>query len=279
MSGKTSSEEAKKPLPFWEWQELITKAPIPDGLKLTYIALRNFDGKNGCHPKLATVAERRGLSVNTVQRHITALRRHRYLFSQQSRGPNRYWFTNTEGSPGAYKEHDLLLYEPEPIEQINYTTPKDGVVSNGAARNTTPRDGVANYTTPKDGVSEVAVKEHLNTRKTYDITETRQRPALVAQTENGNDETAPVNGLQQTANDNGWRDGKGPTKLFSQANGKGATEEEVQELAALLQERGAGSSYADNTPEKQARNLLAIHDLAECKAALGDTIAEKGRRP
>ena len=171
-----ADNDAAEKLGHWQWQELIIKAPIPEGLKLTYITLRNFDGVKGCYPKLQTVAERRGLSARTVKRHVAALRRHRYLFSEQSRGPSHYWFTNTEGSPGCYEEKDLLLYDLEPITQIYYATPKDGTVSDGLARSDTPRDVTPNSDTPRDGITEVAVEVASEVQNDKDVTETGPQP-------------------------------------------------------------------------------------------------------
>ncbi len=256
-------------LAWWKWQALIIKAPIPEVLKLTYITLRNFDSVNGCYPKLETVADRRGLSARTVKRHIAALRKHGYLFSQQSRGPSQYWFTNTEGGPGEYEVKDLLLYALEPIGQINSDTPKDVPVCDVPVRSDTSKDGTSKSDTPKDGTTEVAVEVAVEVQNYKDLTETGQLPTASrgASTDqaNGNGEQLPVKSPQQTAGDGDGRQGE-----EQGGNGRRTpTEEEVREVEAILESRGTGGLHPDNTAETQARHLLANHDLADCKAALG----------
>ena len=41
--------------------------------QLVYVALKSFDGKNGCFPSLVKISERVGASINTIRASIQRL--------------------------------------------------------------------------------------------------------------------------------------------------------------------------------------------------------------
>lgn len=251
-----------KKLRHYQWQPLIMAAPIPDKLKLSYIALRNYDtDAKGCFVRQSKVAADYKIKPRTLRRHLALLREHGYFTSTQHRGPNHYYFTDAIGT-------DLLLRELPPIKpkkrekRVYSANSSGGLVRNGLANPATRSGGLANSANSSGGLSEVAVE--VQDKNIYCLGDTR--PATSAQ------HTAALSEHKDSTEGGNGHD-QDPVKAdTNEPAPEPFTAEQKQELMDIMRQGGGAKLHTDERAlENLTETLLGQYGYAKAKEVVAGT--------
>jgi len=291
---------ADKAPPWWTWLDLLNATPLQGTLFQTYVTLRSFGDRNkdgSIKPvtaKISTIAKRRHLAGRTVRRHLNLLEEGGYIRRERRGARGLYHYFFTDGQTG----HDLLAGELKDIPGfwrqrkvradiiggqsdegrvavIGGQSDEDDAEQTGQGQSGADIIGGQSGADIIGGQSEGSLKKALR-ENDNGLTADRPQPTASLCASKANNKqptaTAPVKSRQQTANDKGFRDGKGPTKVFSQSDSNGPPDEQVQEIAALLTPSTGAVLHSDKDRyTDQARRMLSDHTYEECVATLQPT--------